>query len=165
MNPKLLLFIPCLCFGAITLRWVKEDPSIKSLKTQLADLQQQLQGFDELKKEVERHRIELGWGKQHVLEIEGRKNELNRKIVRMSDDINDFKHDSAQMERWLSALQQQNERVKQNDSKRIQHLQEDFSANRKRVKDAQKNNATLREILDELKLRSLLHPEDMTNAT
>jgi LPS O-antigen subunit length determinant protein (WzzB/FepE family) len=87
---------------------------------------------------------------------------LSRKIVRTSDDIDDFKHDNAQMERWLLALRQQNERVKQKDDIRIQHLQEELSANRKEINDAQKNNAALREVLHEL--RSLLLLGEKANA-
>jgi chromosome segregation ATPase len=164
MKPKQfhLLLIPCACFGVFYLGRVKVDPSIKSLKAQLADLQQQLQGFEELNEKLARSEIEIGWEKQHVLELEHRKKELSRKIVRTSDDIDDFKHDNAQMERWLLALRQQNERVKQKDDIRIQHLQEELSANRKEVNDAQKNNAALREVLHEL--RSLLMLGEKANA-
>jgi DNA anti-recombination protein RmuC len=161
MSTKLLLLIPCLCVGAISLRWINKDSSIKPLKAQLADLQQQLQGFDELKEEFVRHRIELSWEEQHLTEIEDQKKQLQTNIIHMAEDINErHKRKQEQIERWLSAWQ---DKVKGGDPEKItQQLENSLAAERIKVNEARKKNAALKGLLYDLKL---LLPDEKANGT
>jgi uncharacterized protein YPO0396 len=57
------------------------------MTARLNSLQQQLQGFDQLKDSIARNEIELGWNKQHLAEIEDRKKVLNRNTRHMSEEL------------------------------------------------------------------------------
>jgi chromosome segregation ATPase len=159
MSSKLLLLIPCLCFGVICLRWVNDDSSIKPLKAQLADLQQQLQGFEELKEEFVRHRIELSWEEQHLAEIEDQRQDLHTKIVHIAEGVDESKHEQMLNERWLSAW---NDKVKGKDAEMVrQQLEESLAFEKVKVNEAREKNAALRGLLRELRI---LLSDDKTNA-
>lgn len=108
LGSKVLLLIPCLCFGVIVLKWKQSgEPSIASLEMQLSNLQRQLQGFDKLKEDYVREEIELGWDRQHLTELKDRRAELSNSLAQMSDAFKEGQEISeTTIAKWLELLQQ-----------------------------------------------------------
>jgi chromosome segregation ATPase len=159
LNSKLLLLIPCFCFGIIVLKWEQRgEPSIASLEMQLTNIQRQLQGFDRLKEDYIREEIELGWEKQHLTELKDRRAELSTSLAHMSDtfkkNARNLEDNNSEMARALAAMHEHNMKMKENDMKTIQHLKKEAAIVHEKVDHERDENSDLKEILDEI--RSLL---------
>lgn len=161
LNSKILLLIPCCLFGALLIRRERGDPSIRFLKMQITNLQRQLQGYDDLKREYERDEIEIGWANQHLSELRDRKAEISNSLTRGTETLKEYSSglnaSNKQMARYLSALHEYNIQTREKEMQEIHRLeQESISAHRK-ANHAHAENMVLKEILVEM--QSLLDVE------
>jgi DNA repair exonuclease SbcCD ATPase subunit len=168
LGSKVLLLIPCLCFGVIVLKWKQSgEPSIASLEMQLSNLQRQLQGFDKLKEDYVREEIELGWDRQHLTELKDRRAELSNSLAQMSDAFKEgarnLRDNNSEMARALAAMHAHNVKMRTNDMKTIQHLKDEAAIVHEKVHHEREENADLKEILGEI--RSLLDIEKANAVT
>lgn len=155
LSSKILLLISSLCFSMILLRWEREDqPSIKSLETQLTNLQRQLQGFDSLKNDLIRHEIAIGWDNQHLSELKDRRAELSSSLAHMSEAFkrgaSNMKGSNQEMARALEALHSHHVKLREEDMITINHLEEESVNAHARAKREHEEMIALKDILGEM---------------
>lgn len=168
LSSKLLLLIPCLCFGVILNRWESNDkPSTKDLKLQLTNLQRQLKDFESLKEDYVRDKIEEVWGNQHLSELKDRRATLSDSLAHMSEA---FKHSAGalkdsnkHMSDYVSSIMQHNSEMREQDVKIVHQLEEQSAKVHEQVDHELEEHAVLKEILDEM--RHLLDVQKSNDAT
>ena len=155
------ILIPCLCLGVILMTWERGDPSILDLEIQIRTLQRQLQGYDKLKEEYDRDKIEIGWDLQHMEELKERKYEISNSLTRMTETFKNkessLKEGNEQMARYLAALHEHNAQSKKKDMQTLQRLKEESDSAHRKANHEHAENMVLKEILREM--QSLLDIE------